>query len=197
MKNLLFVLYHDFTANSATHVHNLATRLMADGWDCAVAVPLNKESVCRYGTPPYRVFTYGECLASRLRFADGRGPDLMHVWTPREIVRRFTESLLARERARLLIHLEDNEEAITKRALRAVGNRSRWMRISVCPITCRILNSFEDSCGGRMGSLCLWIVSLNSSPVGSLRAYFTPASSRRSFIPAIQTALKCSVSGCR
>ncbi|MEI2420884.1 hypothetical protein V6O07_11475, partial [Arthrospira platensis SPKY2] len=50
----------------------------------------------------------------RFSFADGRCPDVIHAWTPREIVREFVESLLERYPCALVIHLEDNEEYLTE-----------------------------------------------------------------------------------
>jgi len=43
-------------------------------------------------------------------------PDIIHVWTPRECVRKITECVLARSipRPKLVIHLEDNEERIVE-----------------------------------------------------------------------------------
>ena len=43
--NVLFVLYHDFTANSASHVQNLANEVAALGASCAVCVPSNLASL--------------------------------------------------------------------------------------------------------------------------------------------------------
>jgi hypothetical protein len=37
--NVLFVLYHDFSANSAVHVHNFANELARRGAAAAVAYP--------------------------------------------------------------------------------------------------------------------------------------------------------------
>jgi hypothetical protein len=45
-----------------------------------------------------------------------RSPDIMHAWTPCENVRRFCQQLDI-SRFNLIVHLEDNEEAIVKASL--------------------------------------------------------------------------------
>jgi glycosyltransferase involved in cell wall biosynthesis len=42
-------------------------------------------------------------------FPNREGPDVVHVWTPREIVRMFWERIRTRYKCRLVIHMEDNE----------------------------------------------------------------------------------------
>jgi glycosyltransferase involved in cell wall biosynthesis len=119
--NVLFVLYHDFTANSAAHVHSLANALMESGAArCAVAVPNQIQTVeVLGGAPRYQPLLFDDVVNGRLRFADGRGPDIIHAWTPREINRRFVEAVRAcvAPKAKLVIHLEDNEEHLTARSL--------------------------------------------------------------------------------
>src|SRR5262249_17293637 len=41
------------------------------------------------------------------------GPSLIHAWTPRELVRKQTESMVKRLEVPYVTHLEDNEDAIT------------------------------------------------------------------------------------
>src|SRR5439155_10877589 len=53
----------------------------------------------------------------RLGFADGRGIDLVHAFTPREHVRRLVDEV----GAPYIVHLEDNEDAI-------VGGRPEPLR---------------------------------------------------------------------
>ncbi len=60
---------------------------------------------------PYSAFLPPD---GRLPFADGRGPDIIHAWTPREVVRRFVEELRGRQPCPVVIHLEDNEEYLTE-----------------------------------------------------------------------------------
>jgi O-antigen biosynthesis protein len=110
--NLLFVNYGDFTTNSLNHIAGFANTLSAQGHACVVAVTDKKASVSTVRHPHFVPATYAELLSKPACFPDGRGADLIHAWTPREGVRKF---VLAYQRllpapARLVVHLEDNEE---------------------------------------------------------------------------------------
>ena len=110
--NILFVNYGDFTTNSLNHIGGFANTLCAAGHACIVAVPARKETVAHLAHPLFIAATYDELLTLPKIFPDGRPADLIHAWTPREGVRKFT---LAYQRglatpARLVIHLEDNEQ---------------------------------------------------------------------------------------
>lgn len=113
MSNVLFALYHDFSANSAVHVHNFANHLAALGHNTAVAFPKGENLGRELGEQEYTVRTFTEVDGDWTAiFADGRPPDLVHAWTPRENVRLFCEKLATLCRFDLFIHLEDNEELI-------------------------------------------------------------------------------------
>jgi glycosyltransferase involved in cell wall biosynthesis len=113
MLNILFVLYHDFTANSAIHVHNFANQLARLGNRVAVAVPKNKETSANLGQQRYVPINFAEVTGDwSYLFKNGRPPDLVHAWTPREKVRSFCKHLRRSCSFQLFIHLEDNEEII-------------------------------------------------------------------------------------
>lgn len=113
MKNIIFVLFHDFRSNSAGHAHNFANELSKLGYNCVVAVPSNKESASLYPDKLYGVINFKDidCIDNRL-FPNGRGPDIVHAWTPREIVRKFVMRLKEIYDFKLCLHLEDNEEHV-------------------------------------------------------------------------------------
>ena len=98
---ILFALYHDFTANSALHVCQLASELTALGQHCTVAVPNGKETVQAVPRRDFAVLDFAEAL--------GQQWDVVHAWTPREVVRTFCKALSQRSTFRLFVHLEDNE----------------------------------------------------------------------------------------
>lgn len=131
MPNVLFILYHDFTSNSAYHVHSFANGLNDLGWQCAVAVPDQKKTIKAIGTEPqYSTWEFKDLERTPLRFPDGRGPDIVHCWTPREIVRRFYDRVPSLHAARLLIHLEDNEWQVAARSLRRKFEGLEKLRLS-------------------------------------------------------------------
>jgi glycosyltransferase involved in cell wall biosynthesis len=107
--NILFVLYHDFTANSAGHVRCLANELTQLGNDCCVAIPDGTSSPRPAGRARFRAVHYSDVLRPDFRFPDGRGPDIIHAWTPREIVRQFCDRVRQLYPCRLYVHMEDNE----------------------------------------------------------------------------------------
>lgn len=113
MSNILFVLYHDFSANSAVHVHNFANQLAALGHAAAVAIPQDVDRGAGFGEQNYSVhrFDHVDSEWSRV-FPNAEGPDIVHAWTPRENVRLFCEKLGSFCEFSLFVHLEDNEELI-------------------------------------------------------------------------------------
>ena len=113
MRNILFVLYHDFSANSAVHVHNFANQLAHAGDSVAVAIPNGKETGSALGDQNYSVLSFPEVDGNWSRvFANGKPPDVLHAWTPRENVRLFCEKIRGLCSPLLVVHLEDNEERI-------------------------------------------------------------------------------------
>ena len=120
MKNILFVLYEDFHSNSALHVHHFANNLVKFGFDCVVSVPKNKQTISEIGehlTNLYQVTEYGEFYRLNECFKNQKGPDIVHVWTPREITRNYSHKLRKAYDFKLVIHLEDNEEYVLEKYL--------------------------------------------------------------------------------
>jgi glycosyltransferase involved in cell wall biosynthesis/2-polyprenyl-3-methyl-5-hydroxy-6-metoxy-1,4-benzoquinol methylase len=119
MINILFVTYHDFTSNSAIQIHNFANSLVKMGNDCCIAVPSNKNSVhdAIGGEILYTPLNFSELQNGRKIFRNGEIPDIIHAWTPREIVRRQCLSLLKMFNCKLVVHLEDNEELLLENSV--------------------------------------------------------------------------------
>jgi len=112
--NILFVLYQSIDSNGGLHAQLHASRLMALGADCLFAVPRDGKQNQTDKTIDPRVCTFAQIEKNGLAFADSRGPDIIHAWTPREVVRVFCEKLLQKHQCPLIIHLEDNEEYLTE-----------------------------------------------------------------------------------
>lgn len=109
--NLLFILHGSFASNSALHVAALANELAATGHHCVVAVPHDLETLAHHERPCFQGITFADAQTG-ISFPDGRGPDVIHAWTTRENVRRLTSILAQRHRAKVVVHLEDNEQEI-------------------------------------------------------------------------------------
>ena len=116
--NILFVLYGDFSCNSANPLVLYARELHLAGHSSAVAVPAKLETVSQHANPSFRPLLYRDVLAEpESAFPDGRPADVIHAWTPREVVRHFVTSYMAIRPTPLLIYLEDNESWISSRTL--------------------------------------------------------------------------------
>ncbi|RME68227.1 MAG: hypothetical protein D6781_11465, partial [Verrucomicrobia bacterium] len=109
--NVLFVNYGDFTTNSLNHIGGFANTLCRRGHACAVAVPFRPETVDSLPSALFIPVAFAKALERPHLFPDGRGPDIIHAWTPREWVREFVVAYQAKleKPARLIVHLEDNE----------------------------------------------------------------------------------------
>jgi len=111
-RNILFVLYGDFTCNSALHVAAIANELIDRGYDCVVAGPSHKETITALPRARFMALEFDELDDLPDYFVDHRGPSIVHVWTPREVVRKFTELVRARYDVPVFVHLEDNEREL-------------------------------------------------------------------------------------
>jgi glycosyltransferase involved in cell wall biosynthesis len=110
--NILFVNYGDFTTNSLNHIGGFARVLAEQGHSCAVAVPSGKETLSAVTNPAFAAVLCDEVLARPGIFPNRASADLIHAWTPRECVRKFVIAYQRNSKAsaRLVVHLEDNEE---------------------------------------------------------------------------------------
>ncbi len=110
--NILFVLYGDFTSNSAAHVAAFANGLIGRGYDCIVAVPEHAETIGALTQARFLAVEYADLGDLAGYYRDGRGPAVVHAWTTRERVRHFCEEARRRFQTELVFHLEDNEREL-------------------------------------------------------------------------------------
>jgi glycosyltransferase involved in cell wall biosynthesis len=136
--NILFVLYGDFRTNSAVHAHSLTRELAVLGFDCAIAVPHGTETAMQFPSACFTPVLFEELLSGRFRFKDGRGPDIVHAWTPRESVRTFCNAIRVHYNFRQFIHMEDNEWHLLARL-----NARKWNEIE--KMTVEQLDGFVPS----------------------------------------------------
>ncbi|HTU02837.1 MAG TPA: glycosyltransferase, partial [Candidatus Sulfotelmatobacter sp.] len=110
--NILFVNYGDFTTNSLNHIGGFANVLSAQGHAVVVAVPSGRETLSAASNPVFIPALFDDVLAQPALFPDRGTADIIHAWTPRECVRKFVVAYqrTARRSAKLVVHLEDNEE---------------------------------------------------------------------------------------
>jgi glycosyltransferase involved in cell wall biosynthesis len=116
--NILFVLYGDFSSNSIHPLALYAREFDRCGHSCVVAVPNNLETVHQCPNAFFHPLLYGDVLNDpESVFPDGRPADVIHAWTPREVVRRFVTSYMVKRPTPLIVYLEDHESWISCRAL--------------------------------------------------------------------------------
>ena len=96
--NILFVLYGDFTSNSANPLTLYARELRSAGHNCAIAVPHGLETVHQHGELAFRPILYRDVLNEpKAVFPNGYPADVIHACTPREVVRRFVTEYMQRQ----------------------------------------------------------------------------------------------------
>lgn len=113
---ILFINYHHLNSNSGIHIFNLANHLSRLGMDCTVCVPSQKETVAALGKPEFETLNFSDLLDEKQR--PEKRFDLIHAWTPREVVRKTAVELRKKYACPLVVHLEDNEDYLIKVLLR-------------------------------------------------------------------------------
>jgi glycosyltransferase involved in cell wall biosynthesis len=112
--NILFVLFGDFTSNSAYHVTALANALIEQGYDCVVAVPNHPETIEAQPEARFLAIEFSQLANLTNFYSDNQGPAVTHIWTPRESVRKFWEKVKSQFETDLVVHLEDNEAELLR-----------------------------------------------------------------------------------
>lgn len=110
--NILLISHCDFTGNSAVHAYQIATELHQRGYQVAIAVPGNPRTVDDIGRPPFTVTSHRDARLRLPIFPNGRGPELVHAFTPRRSVLAVAAAAVGAARCPYLLHLEDNESSI-------------------------------------------------------------------------------------
>ena len=99
------------SCNSGGHVRPLAVGLARRGYSVTVCVPERADDEGDLGD--VRVTTFAAAIAGA-----GPPPDLVHLWTPRERMRRFLAAVCHRHGpVPHLVHLEDDEGLLVRRQL--------------------------------------------------------------------------------
>lgn len=110
--NILFVNYGDFSSNSINHIGPFANELTRRGHFCVVAVPTIGDTIECIEERLFQPATYTDVLTTSIHFPNGKPADIVHAWTPRINVSEFIYEYLDLHGSRLMVHLEDNEEAL-------------------------------------------------------------------------------------
>jgi glycosyltransferase involved in cell wall biosynthesis len=184
MHNILFVLYHDFSANSAVHVHNFANQLAALGHSTAVAIPSDDDRGANLGEQNYSVHRFDQMVGDwSAVFPDGRPPDIVHAWTPRENVRLFCEKLGGFCDYALFVHLEDNEELILEANLGVSFAELARLRSPEIPIGLSHPRHYRGFIASAVGVTMIMDRLERFVPPGKPRMVLWPGADDRLFFP--------------
>lgn len=113
MAEIWLACHGPLSCNSGNHVRPLARELACRGFTVTVCVPERTNDEGEVGAT-VRVVTFAEATGAAMR-----KPDLVHLWTPRERMRRFLERITRRfGPVPHVVHLEDNESLILRQQLR-------------------------------------------------------------------------------
>jgi glycosyltransferase involved in cell wall biosynthesis len=112
LMRILFINYHHLDSNSGIHIFNLANHLSHLGVVPTVCVPDSKGTAGRVGKAEFGIVTFDEASRGWVHGRQRAEFDLIHAWTPREVVRTMTEELVSALGVPYVVHMEDNEDAI-------------------------------------------------------------------------------------
>ena len=107
---ILFVYFGPFTVNSAIQAFHFGNELAEIGWDVTLAGVGDPASIRKVGEARFTTISHHELAGLTERWRRDRQPSIVFAWTPREIVRRATESVVRPLGLPYTVHLEDNEE---------------------------------------------------------------------------------------
>ncbi len=113
--HILFVAYSHLDNNSGIHIFNIANHLTRAGVHVTVCVPSGKEKSLAVGQPQFETIDFSDLEYERWSGIERHGAvDLIHAWTPREVVRRMVVKLVHQLNCQYVVHMEDNEEGIVE-----------------------------------------------------------------------------------
>jgi glycosyltransferase involved in cell wall biosynthesis len=116
--NILFILYGDFTTNTAGPISLFASELKSLGHQCVIAVPSGIETVNTHAIPAFRPMLYEQVIDLEGKiFENGACADVIHTCTLRIGVINFLKNFLSRWPTPLVVYLEDNETWIAQHYL--------------------------------------------------------------------------------
>lgn len=141
--NLAVVLYNGLDCNSALHVRALLESMHRDGDAFVIAVPNGSKEATEPPDSRWTCLSHVELL--RQVSDHERSLDAIIAWTPRENVRLTVKRLAEAGGCPYLVHLEDNEDAITARHM---GIRYRHLLLTP-PWKFRHLNGLPIACPWR------------------------------------------------
>lgn len=117
MPEIWLACHGPLSCNSGNHVRPLAAGLARRGFTVSICVP-ERSSDEGPLDPQVPLITFAEAVGATVR-----RPDLVHLWTPRERMRRFLEAIRRRfGPVPHVVHLEDDEAVVLGQQLRLAAH---------------------------------------------------------------------------
>jgi glycosyltransferase involved in cell wall biosynthesis len=107
---IAFIYFGPFTVNSAIQAFHFGNELTDLGWDVTLAGVGNPATIRKVGDARFTTITHHDLPELTERWRRDPKPGIVFAWTPRENVRRATESMVRPLGLPYVVHLEDNEE---------------------------------------------------------------------------------------
>jgi hypothetical protein len=156
--------------------------LIARGHACAVLVP-DHAVVADTREAAFQVMGFSDTMRLGVNWTDGGATDLIHVFSPREHVRKMALALQAQSDAAVVVHMEDNEEQIVAdqtglpyAALRELSDEELERRVHPMLSHPRRYRQFIEQ---AQGYTCLIDRLLEFKPEGVPGVVFWPGSDKR------------------
>jgi glycosyltransferase involved in cell wall biosynthesis len=121
--NIVLINYGSFNNNSAGHVVGFANALAERGHNVIMCANGDPHKAADYGVSQFRCVSRAALMAGPETLRDlvgeglGDAPTLIHCWTTRENVRLAATAAIGSLGCPYFIHLEDNEELVTRSLL--------------------------------------------------------------------------------
>jgi glycosyltransferase involved in cell wall biosynthesis len=115
---ILFLHFGKLNVNSVIQAFHLGEELTAAGIEVTLCGQGPGGRIAEVGEPSFDCITYDELDGILRTWSRDPGKTIVCAWTPREIVRRATETAVAALGCPYVVHLEDNEEHLLSSALR-------------------------------------------------------------------------------
>ena len=126
--NVLFVLPDSIDSSYGYSALNVAKRLARQNVNCAVAVPNADGASANSTALPVKSFI--DIKKHGTGLPRGGRIDIIHVWTAQECVREFCVEIQKSCPAKLVIHLQNNEEYLTEKIL-----GKPWKQLQAIPLS--------------------------------------------------------------
>lgn len=110
VNRVVFVLPNGLESNNGYHASAFAKLMWKKGVESIFVVPDPT-----FASDQANTLNYSNALTYGVQFYGGKDPEIIHAWTPREHVRQISLELLEiYPAAKIVVHIEDNEEYLTE-----------------------------------------------------------------------------------